>query len=47
MFIAIGTRAWQIVRVAWQIVKVRFSTAVRQAIRDSIDDLATAAKEAL
>jgi hypothetical protein len=32
---------------AWETVKVRFSAAVRQAIRNSIDDLATAAKEAL
>jgi hypothetical protein len=32
---------------AWEIVKVRFGAAVRQAIRDLIDDLATAAKDAL
>ena len=41
MFISIATAR------VWEIVKVRFSAAVRQAIRDSIDDLATAAKDAL
>jgi hypothetical protein len=32
---------------AWEIAKVRVSAAVRQAMRDLIDDLATAAKKAL